>query len=388
LGALVVKILVLNYEYPPVGGGGGRICARVAAKLVRRGHEVRVVTSGMKGLPQCAEEGGVLVLRPRTFRRRADTCTVAEMGLYVACAAWESLRQAHIWKPDVVHAHFIVPSGALAFFLRGVSGVPYVLTAHLGDVPGGVPEQTAGLFRLVAPAARMIWRGAAGNVAVSSHVAGLCAKAFGTSGTIIPNGIEAMHPPERSPHGTPPHILWLGRMSIQKNPVLAVESMRQVAELPWTMEFIGDGPLESATREAAAQAGLSDRIRFAGWREAGCVRAAMERADILLMTSLHEGLPMAAVEALWHGMAIVATRIPGTADVVDGNGGRAELDAEAFAAELRPLLSDPRALARAQAASFKLAARFDLEQCTAAYESVLREASLKKTPRPPGVQRR
>lgn len=37
-----VKILVVNYEYPPVGGGGGRVAAQVAVELARRGHEVRV----------------------------------------------------------------------------------------------------------------------------------------------------------------------------------------------------------------------------------------------------------------------------------------------------------------------------------------------------------
>ena len=75
-------------------------------------------------------------------RRVPDTCTVPEMGLYCATSFLPALRHIRQWKPDVVHAHFAVPTGALAWAVSGLTGVPYVLTAHLGDVPGGVPDQT------------------------------------------------------------------------------------------------------------------------------------------------------------------------------------------------------------------------------------------------------
>ena len=46
-----MRILTLNYEHPPLGGGGGRLSAKVAAGLVRRGHAVRILTGGMPHLP-------------------------------------------------------------------------------------------------------------------------------------------------------------------------------------------------------------------------------------------------------------------------------------------------------------------------------------------------
>ena len=71
------------------------------------------------------------------------------------------------WRPDVMHVHFAVPAGAAGWLLNRLSGVPYVLTAHLGDVPGGVPEKTGKWFRLIFPLTPPIWRDAA---AVTAHM--------------------------------------------------------------------------------------------------------------------------------------------------------------------------------------------------------------------------
>jgi hypothetical protein len=87
----------------------------------------------------------------------------------------------------VIHAHFAVPTGALAFPVSRLTGIPYVLTAHLGDVPGGVPEQTAHLFRLVNPLARILWKSAARVTAVSSFVAGLARSPLAQANVTINN---------------------------------------------------------------------------------------------------------------------------------------------------------------------------------------------------------
>ena len=68
------------------------------------------------------------------------------------------MKLAREWKPDLIHVHFAVPAGALAWILRRLTGIPYVLTAHLGDVPGGVPEKTGRWFRWIYPFTPPIWK--------------------------------------------------------------------------------------------------------------------------------------------------------------------------------------------------------------------------------------
>lgn len=376
-----MKILVLCYEYPPVGGGGGRVAEKVAEELARRGHEVRVLTAGLKHLPKREERNGVTILRAESFRQKEDTCSVPEMGLYLLTNFWPTLQLARTWRPDVIHAHFAVPTGVIAMPVGRLLGIPYVLTAHLGDVPGGVPEQTEHLFRLINPIAKRIWSGAARTTAVSSHVATLAARAYQVSPEIILNGVKRNTLPVDFSEKVTPKIVMLGRLSVQKNPLIALEALARIKELPWSFEIIGEGPLGAEAREKAAELGIAHRIAWRGWLSAGEVSQSLLQADILLMTSLHEGLPMAAVEALQHGIAIVGSRIPGLADVISEgkNGTFCDLIADSFAQSLRKLLEDRPSLAKLRLGSLERSAEFDLDRQVDTYEKVLKHASLAKS---------
>ena len=371
-----MKVLVLNYEYPPLGGGGGRLCRVVAEGLVARGHLVRVVTAGMSHLPRSRDEAGVQVLRPWCLRKAEDECRVHEMAAYLVQAAPQVIRQVSLWRPDVMHAHFVVPTGLLALAASMAFRVPLVVTAHLGDVPGGVPEQTGRIFRVVAPWARMVWRCAVRRTAVSRYVAGLAERAFGRPAVVIPNGCRAPeYVPDFGCDGVP-RILFVGRLSVQKNPVLALEALGLVKDLRWHFDVVGDGPLGEELRMAIRRLELEGRCQMHGWLDGGRVRELMRRAQILLISSRNEGLPMAAIEGLWHGLAIVGTRIEGLADVArpGWNGELCEQSPGGLATGLRKLLMSAERLRQAREASYSLAKEFALEKSVGAYESVLAEA--------------
>lgn len=372
-----MKILVLCYEYPPVGGGGGRVAASVAAGLATRGHEVKVVSAGLRHLPREAVIDGVEVLRPESFRKREDTCSVPEMALYLATAFFRAWRLCRSWKPDVIHAHFVVPTGALALALHWVTRTPFVLTAHLGDVPGGVPEQTDKLFRWLGPFIRPIWKNAAAVTAVSGFVAELAEKNCGVPAKVILNGVPMLSNPPTIELRNPPQLVMVGRLSVQKNPLLAVRALALVKDLPWRFEVIGEGPLGTAMREEVEKCGLADRVEFSGWLSAEQVSERLGASDILLMTSTSEGLPMAGIEALRQGLAIVGSRIGGLMDVVaDGsNGLLCELAPEAFAAGLRSVLENPERLLAMRYASLAKARDFSLPDRLDDYERVLKSAA-------------
>ncbi len=375
-----MKILVLNYEYPPVGGGGGRLTQKLCESLAALGHEVRVLTAGMAHLPGRETINGVLILRPQSLRRKEDTCSVLEMALYLITALPTALWEAWTWRPDVVHAHFVVPSGVLALAVKMLTLRPYVVTAHLGDVPGGVPDQTAGLFKLAAPLAWLVWHQASATTAVSSHVAGLARKAWGRAPEVILNGIPPLITPLPSPRMGPLRLIMVGRLSVQKNPLLAIEALSKIAEEPWQLEVIGDGPLAEAMKAAAASRGLTAKIHWSGWLGEAEVRKKLEQSDVLLMPSLQEGLPMAAVEALWHGLAIIGSRIGGLNDVISDkkNGNLCDLNPGSFAAAIHDLIRSPDSLLSMKRESLTLARHFDFAHCVASYENTLRTAKNKK----------
>jgi glycosyltransferase involved in cell wall biosynthesis len=183
--------------------------------------------------------------------------------------------------------------------------------------------------------------------------------------------------PEVVEAGNPPRILMLGRLSVQKNPLLAVRALAQIQDLPWHFEVIGEGPLGASMKELVHSCGLADRVTFSGWLAAEGVSKRLELADVLLMTSTSEGLPMAGIEALKHGLAIAGSRIGGLSDVIEHgvNGRFSDLTPEDFAKSLRTMLEDRERLEGMRRASLQKARAFNLPDRVRDYEDTLREAA-------------
>ncbi|HEY3902182.1 MAG TPA: glycosyltransferase [Chthoniobacter sp.] len=368
-----MRILVLCYEYPPTGGGGGRVAQSIAQQMAVRGHEVRIQTAALGWKSTREQIEGVDIHRTGSGRRVPDTCTVPEMGLYCLSSFLPTLHHIRQWKPDVIHAHFAMPTGMLAWAVHGITDVPYVLTAHLGDVPGGVPEQTDNLFKLIGPIARQVWKKAAAATAVSSFVQELAEIAYHRPVERILNGIDLRGAPA-SPSVVRPirHFLFVGRFNPQKNLPFLIQTLAHLTEKNWRATIVGDGPDRAAAEGLIEQHGLGDRVTLPGWLPAGKVAEIMGDADILCLPSLSEGLPVAAVEALKHGLAIAASDIPGVRDVVeDGvNGFAVPLD-DSYAQALDRLLQSNELLQAMKTASFTKARAFDVSLIANQYEAIL-----------------
>ena len=378
-----MRILTVIYEFPPVGGGGGKVAEDICRKLAGRGHEVGVLTAHWGDLPREEVRDGVRIWRIPSLRRWPYKGDMRAMLGYVLAAIPAGLRIIRRWQPEVLHTHFAVPSGAAAYALSRLSGLPYLLTAHLGDVPGGVPEKTDRWFRWVFPFTVPIWRRAAHVVAVSAFTRDLAQQHYGVEVQVIPNGVDFAEMPEAEIRlGDPPHILFAGRLSPQKNVPGLVRILGRVRDLPWKATVVGDGPQRPEVEAEIARLGLGERVAMPGWVSPDAVQEYMRRADILLMPSLSEGMPVVGVQALAAGLALVVSDIGGFADLVrEGeNGHLCPVENEgAFADALRGLLSVPEKLLAFRKASYALAQRFDLTHVADMYEESLREIAVAET---------
>jgi glycosyltransferase involved in cell wall biosynthesis len=372
-----MRILVLIYEYPPVGGGGGMVARDISQGLTRQGHEVRVITAHYKDLPRLEALDGVRVQRIPASRRSMYKASLFEMVCFVVSGVWQGLLSIRSWRPDVIHVHFAVPTGPVAWVLSRLSGIPYVLTAHLGDVPGGVPDKTAGWFRWIYPFTRPIWRGAARVVAVSNYTRQLALQHYPVEIEVIHNGVdrECLNPGELRLN-RPVRIFFAGRFVPQKNPLQIIATLEELKDLEWDGVLVGDGALREKMAYQIHAAGLQERIRLPGWVRPEEVVQWMRGSDILFMPSLSEGLPVVGVQALAMGLAIVASPSGGFIDLVeDGvNGYLVDVDRpEDFGGALRRLLSNPEQLLEARQASYLKAQAFDIHNIVEAYEELLLE---------------
>jgi glycosyltransferase involved in cell wall biosynthesis len=279
-----------------------------------------------------------------------------------------------------------VPSGALAWALSVLTGVPYVLTAHLGDVPGGVPEKTGKWFRWIKPFTYPIWKRAKRIAAVSEHTRNLALRHYNVDIEVIPNGADIkLLAPTEIKLNTPPRIVFAGRFAPQKNTLAIVSILARLQDLNWTCSMLGDGEYLERVKREIEEHSMSARFDLPGWVTPEDVLEKFSHSDILFMPSLSEGLPVVGVQALAKGLALVVSDIGGFLDLVDvgKNGFLIDVhDHARFESSLRDLLSKPGMLAQYRNASLQKAVNFDIAHIESRYEEIFQEVVLPRKTRP------
>ena len=316
-----MSLLIVNYEYPPIGAGAANASFYLAQALTRRRQEVVVLTSGYGNLRGYTREGGVHIYRLRTRRSLPDRSNLGEMGLFLAaalCAAPGLARRHRLGKAIVF---FTLPCGPVGYALKHSRQIPYVISLRGGDVPGLVPELDS-IHRLITPLRRLVLREARHLVANAPGLAALSYQADPFPVNVIPNGVEAdfFRPGPQFAAGNPVFpFLFVGRFQPQKNLFFLLARFRELQDAshrPFHLHLVGDGPLKGDLQQYAVRLGLQDRITWHGWLDKGTLRVVYQSCGCFINPSLYEGLPNTVLEAMASGLPVVASRIPGNYDLV------------------------------------------------------------------------
>jgi glycosyltransferase involved in cell wall biosynthesis len=320
-----LKILLLNSEYLPIGGGAGNATANLARELAAMENEVTVVTTRFGSFPHDEWQPGVngakfRVYRVPALRQHIDRSGALEQAVFILGAIWGTGHLLRQWKPDVIIAFFGVPSGAVALFLQFLfGGIPYIISLRGGDVPGFRPYDFALYHRLISPLLHLVWLRASAVVANSQGLRDL-AQAFDHKVTIqiIPNGVDIQRfsPGMLMREWHPPKVLFVGRVVYQKGLDLLLEALGSLQSSPWQLTIAGDGSQRDLLMAQAEHLGVSERIRFLGWLDGAQLLPEYQRANLFVFPSRHEGMPNAVLEAMACGLPVVASKIAGNEELV------------------------------------------------------------------------
>lgn len=373
---LKLRILVLTHEYPPVGGGGGRVAQDLSQGFVQAGHQVHVITAQCGDLLAEEEDRGVIVRRIKSLRKEPYQASFFAMLAFVITASIETLKSIHIWKPDVLHVHFAVPAGPIAWVANWLTKIPYILTIHLGDVPGGTPQKTDRWFKFIFPFTPPIWKRAAKVVAVSNYTKELALKRYDVPIKIIHNGIHVDPQQLVVQLQDPIEIVFAGRMIDQKDPVQVVRILAQCKQYQWHCTMFGDGPLKELVENEIKKEDLESRFNLPGWQSPEMVQSHLLQSDILLMPSLSEGMPVIGVHALAAGLCLIVSKVGGFVEIVDDGENGYLLQAgggEIWTKTIQDLLQDTNKILRMKQNSLEKALQFDLNVIVNSYLSLFQD---------------
>ena len=302
------SILVLNYEFPPLGGGASPISYAITKGYVDAGYRVDVVTMGYVGLPTFEQKDGISIHRVKSWRKKKELSTFPEQLIYLITAFFtiRTLLKKNTYA--YCHCHFLVPTGILAYVFSKLAKLPYIVTSHGSDVPGHNPDRFTLLHRFTTPVIKAIIRRSRSVTVPSDSLKKLIEKNVlqgqpNDKIIVIPNGSHSLIKPGLAKENI---ILSVGRMQPMKGFQYLIPAFLNAGRNDWKLYLVGDGPYRKTLEGLAENHG---NIIFTGWLDKadGRLHDLYNRAKIFALLSQTESQGIVLVEAMSNGCAILAS---------------------------------------------------------------------------------
>ena len=392
---------MLNYEFPPIGGGGGQAHLALLRQYAdRQDLDVQVLTSAPQpGLSAEEFASNIRIYKVGIHKKNLHVWRRSEVlaWLLKAGSSYRGLLRQE--KYDLVHAFFGFPTGWLCY--RSVKRLPYIISLRGSDVPGANARLKLD-YKILGPLVfQPIWRHASALVACSEGLKDRALRFLPSAEIeVIPNGVDlerfgpaqvgcAVHTDSSRPYDrdgvhsipydslcrtesggqVPPYmpqtgilrLLTVGRLSATKRLPLLLETVellrRQGGKVHLTV--VGGGALEAELRQSLGEKDLREAVTLLGRRDGDQMPEIYRQHDIYVSASMQEGMSNAMLEAMASGLPIVTTRCEGVDELIADNGiivDNPQPDVLAAAvhklAEDRAVLQAMSAAARRKAESF------------------------------------
>lgn len=380
-----MRIGIVAQSYHPVLGGVTEQVQGLAISLLRRGHDITVLTGSNRGASISSEEmrlrraGGEIIRIGRPYRVQcngASVTIVGEPGLS------SGLRAVPRDRFDVVHIHSplepFLPAAAAFWF-----DAPIVGTFHSAGRRGRG-------YRIFRPLLEPVMQRLAVRTAVSASAREYVERVFPGQYRLIPNGVE-LDRFTRPPHPrvddakSPVRLLMVGRLDPRKGHDVVLEALERLTRdrgrrgtrasaADWHLDVVGHGSLHRRleVRSRGLPATLYGPLSSEG--TANLYR----RADLFLAPAQYgESFGVVLLEAMASGCAIIASDIAGYRDVLAGSGAGllvARDDPDAWATSIRQLVSRPDRMDTMARAGEAYVTRFSWDLLAAEMERVYEEA--------------
>ncbi|HIH31554.1 TPA: glycosyltransferase family 4 protein [Candidatus Woesearchaeota archaeon] len=318
---------MLNYEFPPLGGGGGKQ-SMYLAKEYAKNHDVYFLTTGYKEFGIKKKDGYVLD-RLKTSRKNTLYCSNKEMMQYLI-KAWKKIPEiVRGFKPDVVHLFFTIPTGLLTFHPK-LKKTPYIVSVRGSDVPGHNPDRFSLMYKVLTPTVKKIWRDAKTVVCNSEDLRKEVLKISPRLKVkVIPNGIDTdkFKPRKRKSKNEKNkneiRLLYAGRLIPLKRIDLIIRALPGVIrnnDKKIVFRIVGSGSEEKNLRNLVKELNIEKYVEFRGEVDYREIHKEYQDSDIYIQMSKVEGMSNTILEAMACGLPIITTDVGGAKKFVQGNG--------------------------------------------------------------------
>ncbi len=373
-----LKILMVNYEFPPIGGGGGTTTRFLAKYMTRLGVGVDVITSKPGKDDYYDHPEGYRIYYVGPTKNKLSGTHIPELARFALTMIYYSKSVLNTTKPDIIHCFFTLPSGSFGLFCKKFYNTPYIISALGADVPGfSIGDWRLDVYHTFTKfISKSIWNNSSAVIANSKSLHDTC-KIFSPKHDIgiITNGVDTdlFYPSTNKKPGGEVNILFVSRLMLQKGVDTLIKSgsvLKQREINNFKLTIVGEGHLKGMMFSLIDEFNLGSYINFMGWRDLEQLPEIYRSADIFMLPSVMEGMSSVTLQAMASGLPIVASRVKGFEEILEENvnGLTAEYNnEEQFADALEKLIKSPELRQKMSQKSIEKSKQFSWESIAKQY---------------------
>ena len=319
-----MKILLVNYEFPPIGGGGGKASLCLLKEYAGRDDLVVDVLTSMPEAGFAVEKlsDNVTVHKVGVHKKSLHLWRKVEVLEWLFKARFEYRKMIAENDYDLAHAFFGFPTGWLTWLYK--RRLAYIISLRGSDVPGK-NARLALDYKLLDPLFKAIWKGAGQVIANSEGLRGRALKfCDSVSIDVISNGVDlnAFSPKCDGRGGDVVRLLTVGRLSSTKRVDMLIGAVEVLVRRGRKVFLVvaGGGAGREELDRIVGEKSLGSNVEIMGRVESEQMAELYGRADIYVSASMQEGMSNAMLEAMASGLPIVTTSCEGVDELIGDNG--------------------------------------------------------------------
>ncbi len=313
-----MKILMLNYEFPPVGGGAANANFYLLKEFAKsKNLQIDLITSSPDKFKQEKFSNNIIMYKLDVGKKQFHYWKILEIAKYTLKAFFLAKKLVKEKEYDLCHCWFGWPSGIIGFLLR--KQVPYIVALRGSDVPGYNPRLKFLDKILFKPLSKIVWNNAKTVTAVSNDLKKLARNTSNKKIEVIYNGIDSKEfTPGRKKDF---NVLFVGRLIERKGLIFLLEAFKNVLQKHSNIKLtiVGSGPQESELKKFCKQNNISKNVNFTGMVEHKNIHKIYSQSSVFVLPSIEEALANVTQEALASGLPVITTKT-GAAELIHNNG--------------------------------------------------------------------